>query len=191
MSLQKLFFVCAETLNESRPIEKDAKRCLQQAKPRQELGFGPNNLPPQIQEIMRRQDALPLCDMIRQMAFHWSPPTTSASSKYIKDSQAKSHVELVGPEGLALSDNFRIGLYGMMANSAYGIRTHPAEEIYIMLAGEVFWKVGAGEYRPHYAGSRSYHPSYMEHANMTREKAFMSIYIWRGDVSTAEYQYTG
>ena len=129
MSLQKLFLACAETLNESRPIEKDAKRCLQQAKPKQELGFGPNNLPPQIQEIMRRQDALPLCDMIRQMAFHWSPPTTSASSKYIKDSRAKSHVELVGPEGLALSDNFRIGLYGMMANSAYGIRTHPAEEI--------------------------------------------------------------
>ena len=191
MSLQKLFMACAETLNGDRPIEKDAKRCLQQAKPRQDIGFGANNLPLDIDEVMRREDALPLCDIIRQMAFHWSPPGTSSSSKYIKDSQAKSHIELVGPEGLALSDSFRIGLYGMMPNSAYGIRTHPAEEIYIMLAGEVFWKVGAGEYSPHYAGSRFYHPSYMEHANMTREKAFMSIYIWRGDVSTTEYHYTG
>ena len=75
----------------------------------------------------------------------------------------------------------------MAANSAYGIRTHPAEEIYIMLAGKVFWKVGGGEYTPHYAGSRSYHPSYTEHANMTKQTPFMSIYIWRGEVSTTDY----
>lgn len=191
MSLQKLLFACAEILGDDRPIEKQAKQCLLQAKPRQDIGFGANNLPPQLDNIMRRQDALPLCDIIRQMAFCWSPPTTSASPKYIKDSQAKSHVELVGPEGLAFSDRFRIGLYGMVANSAYGIRTHPAEEIYIMLAGEVFWKVGGGEYTPHYAGSRSYHPSYTEHANMTKQTPFMSIYIWRGEVSTTDYHYAG
>ena len=191
MSLQKLFSACAEILDENRPIEQAAKACLLQATPDEDIGFGANNLPPQIDEIMRQQDALPPCDIIRQMAFFWSPPTTSASAKYIKYSQAKSHVELVGPEGLTTSDSLRIGLYGMVPNSAYDIRTHPAEEIYIMLAGEVFWKVGGGEYSPHYAGSRSYHPSYMEHANMTREQAFLSIYIWCGDVSTTDYHYAG
>ena len=113
MSLQKLLFACAEILGDDRFIEKQAKQFLLQAKPRQDIGFGANNLPLQLDNIMRRQDALPLCDIIRQMAFCWSPPTTSASPKYIKDSQAKSHVELVGPEELAFSDRFRIGLYGM------------------------------------------------------------------------------
>jgi hypothetical protein len=60
-----------------------------------------------------------------------------------------------------------------------------------MLAGEVFWKVGNTEYLRHTAGQRSFHPSMVPHANKTENKAFMSVYVWQGDISTENYVYDG
>jgi hypothetical protein len=84
---------------------------------------------------MQQSDAHPLCSDIIEMPFDWCPPETSKSPLYAKHSIFKSHVELVGPVGLVKSESIRLGLYGMLPNSEYGVRTHSAEEIYIMLAG--------------------------------------------------------
>lgn len=91
---------------------------------------------------MQQSYAHPLCGDIIEMPLDWRPPETSKSPLYAKHSIFKSHVELVGPDGLVKSESIRLGLYGMLPNSEYGIRTHPAEEIYIMPAGECFWKRG-------------------------------------------------
>jgi hypothetical protein len=84
---------------------------------------------------MQQSDAHHLCSDIIEMPFDWCPPETSKSPLYAKHSIFKSHVELVGPVGLVKSESIRLGLYGMLPNSEYGVRTHSAEEIYIMLAG--------------------------------------------------------
>ena len=125
------------------------------------------------------------------MPFDWRPPETSRSPLYVKHSIFKSHVELVGPGGLVESKSIRLGLYGMLPNSEYGVRTHPAEEIYIMLAGECFWKRGDAPYSCERSNGRSYHPSLMPHASKTKGQAFMSVYAWIGDLSTNSYQYLG
>ena len=79
----------------------------------------------------------------------------------------------------------------MLPDSEYGVRTHPAEEIYIMLAGECFWKRGDAPYVCEKSNGRSYHPPLMPHASKTGDKAFISVYVWVGDVSTDAYEYSG
>ena len=103
----------------------------------------------------------------------------------------KVHVELLGPDGLVHSDSLRLGLYGMQPGCDYGIRTHPAEEIFVMVAGRGLWKKGDGDYAELKTGDRAHHPSMMPHATRTDQTAFMSLYFWQGDVSTDGYRYQG
>lgn len=142
-------------------------------------------------DVMAAPNAHPVCGLIEQIPFRWIPPQTSSDPLYVKHSFAKAHVELLGPGGLVQSDAVRLGLYGMLPDSEYGIRTHPAEEIYLMLAGQVDWKRADDPYVVHGPGERSYHPSMMEHANRTADSAFMSVYVWHGELSTDNYAYAG
>ena len=79
----------------------------------------------------------------------------------------------------------------MKPNAEYEIRTHPAEEIFIMLADEVDWKLSTAAYVGHFSGDRSYHPSMIPHAFRTREVAFISVYAWHYEISTDSYVYEG
>jgi len=142
-------------------------------------------------DVMTADDAHRVCEDMLQIAFAWVPPQTSDNPLYIAHSHAKVHVELLGPEGILPSENIRLGLYGILPDTEYGIRTHPAEEIFIMLAGEAEWLRGDEAYCVKKTGEYAYHPSMMPHATRTRHSAFMSVYIWTGDVSTDGYRYYG
>ena len=131
-------------------------------------------LPAPILSVMQQSNAHPLCGDIIEMPFDWRPPETSKSPLYAKHSIFKSHVELVGPDGLVKSESIILGFYGMLPNSEYGVRTHPAEEIYIMLAGECFWKRRDAPYCCERPNGRSYHPSMMPHASKNWRSA---IYV--------------
>ena len=171
-------------------IEKTARRELHKVS---QAKFSTKQcpLPAPILSVLQQPDAHPLCGDIIGMPFDWRPPETSNSPLYTKHSIFKSHVELVGPDGLVKSKALRLGLYGMLPNSEYGVRTHPAEEIYIMLAGECYWKRGDAPYCCERSNGRSYHPSLMPHASKTEDRAFMSVYAWVGDLSTDAYEYSG
>ena len=142
-------------------------------------------------DVMTNEDAIPICADILKVPFAWVPPKTSDDPLYTAHSNSKVHIELLGPQGIIKSKFVRLGLYGILPNSEYGIRTHPAEELFIMLAGQAEWLRGAGRYELKRAGEYSYHPSGMRHATKTTHSAFMSVYIWSGDVSTDKYQYLG
>lgn len=191
-SLLEMFFRnLADVFTGTADIEKNARSALLAATCPKALTDNKTTLKAPFSDIMLQNDAHPICDSILRMNFNWSPPTTIDEESYIRDSINKLHVELIGPSGIVNSNSIQIGLYGMLAHNKYGIRTHPAEEVYIMLAGEVFWKVGNTEYLRHTAGQRSYHPSMVPHANKTENKAFMSVYVWQGDISTENYVYNG
>ena len=142
-------------------------------------------------DVMTKEDAIPICADILKVPFSWVPPKTSNDALYTAHSHSKVHVELLGPQGIIKSKFLRLGLYGILPNSEYGIRTHTAEELFIMIAGQAEWLRGAGKYELKKAGDYSYHPSGMRHATKTTHSAFMSVYIWSGDVSTTNYQYLG
>ena len=190
LNLKSFLLNLADVFDGDIGIEKAARRELRKV-PQANFSTKQCALPASIVSVMQQSDAHPLCGDIIEMPFDWRPPETSKNSLYIKHSIFKSHVELVGPDGLVRSDLVRLGLYGMLPDSEYGIRTHPAEEIYIMLAGECFWKRGDAPYICERSNGRSYHPSFMPHASKTEGQAFMSVYAWVGDLSTNAYKYSG
>ncbi|MBL94958.1 MAG: hypothetical protein CFH06_01811 [Alphaproteobacteria bacterium MarineAlpha3_Bin5] len=192
--LERLFAQLQGIFNSSISIEKNAVKALQRALLQKQfptLSKEAYPLPKPFMDVMARSDALSICKLISKVHFEWRPPTTSTDPLYIEHSNFKVHVELIGPTGLIFSNTMRLGFYGMLPNSEYGFRTHPAEETFIMLAGNAYWRRGDGQYSLHRPGSRSYHPSQMPHSTQTRELAFMSIYVWDGDISTKEYTYSG
>ncbi len=191
MTLSTLFTDLAAVFTGGAAIETHARDALIDAAPDAVTPSTGNPLPQIFLDIMQQPDAHPVCTLIAQLPFEWSPPRTSDDPLYADHSLSKVHVELLGPGGLVKSDTVRLGLYGMHPHSEYGIRTHPAEEIYVMLAGEVFWKLDDAPYALRRANERSHHPSMMPHANKTGESAFMSIYVWHGDISTENYAYAG
>ena len=48
-------------------------------------------------DVMARSDALSVCKLISKSHFEWRPPTASTDPLYIKHSNFKVHVELIGP----------------------------------------------------------------------------------------------
>jgi hypothetical protein len=191
MYLAPLFAELETVFSGSQDIEAHVRAALREARLVGNPPASPTPLPQPFLDVMARPDALPVCSLIAATPFDWAPPQTANTPLYVEHSRAKVHVELLGPEGLIRSERVRLGLYGMMPHAEYGIRTHPAEEIYIMLAGDVDWIRGDAPYAPHKPGERSHHPSMMPHASRTRDAAFMSVYAWHGDISTRDYVYAG
>ena len=191
MAIENLFDELCYVLNGKTPIEKHARAELQRAKSEAPLEQNLVTLAPPFLDVMAQHAALPVCDLIARLPFQWAPPMTSSDPLYEEHSHFKAHVELLGPTGLVKSSKVRIGLYGMLPHCEYGIRTHPAEETYIMLAGSAFWQVANAPYRQLFAGERSDHPSMVPHATKTQDDAFMSVYIWDGNIATDGYRYFG
>lgn len=191
--LSQLFTELADVFNSSLEIDRQAKSVLLEAAEGTLPALTGKGIPldQQFVEVMTAEDAHSSCKTILQIPFEWTPPQTSEDPAYQALGRIKAHVELIGPDGLISSNEDRIGLYGILPHSEYGIRTHPAEETFKMLAGEVFWQRGDVPYSLHMPGSESYHPSMLPHATKTADKAFMSIYVWRGDVSKDGYHYQG
>lgn len=191
MQLKSLFDGLAASLDGRADIEARGREALCNAAVPQHLSVPCSDLPDSVLSVMSAPDAHPVCRLIAETSLPWAAPQTSTDAAYIADSLLKVHVELIGPGGLVASDHVRLGLYGMLPNADYGVRTHPAEEIFVMLAGEALWKRGDTPYLPHKTGERVHHPSMLPHATRTATLAFMSIYIWRGDISTERYAYQG
>jgi len=154
MSIKELFLGLAETLDGDLEIEQAGRVALLEAAKAEICITNFKPLPKPYLDVFAEGDAHLVCRLIAEAKFDWSPPTTSDDPKYIADSVAKAHVELVGPDGLVKSDAIR-------------------------------------RYEPLRASARAYHPSMTPHANRTRSHAFMSIYVWYGDVSTKSYVYEG
>ena len=191
MANKNLFLKLAEVFNGNQEIERFASQeLIANAHTPLVLGSG-KPLASDFINTMQYEYAHPICSLILEIPFDWAPPETSNSRLYKQHSIFKAHVELLGPNGLVHSNKVRIGLYGMLPHSEYGIRTHPAEEIYIMLAGNCLWKRGAQAYQLAGVGGRSYHPSMLLHATKTEHSAFMSVYLWAGDLSKKQYSYDG
>ena len=98
-------------------------------------------------EEMTKENAISVCSDILKVPFAWVPPKTSDDPLYTAHSHSKVHVELLGPQGIIKSKFVRLGLYGMLPDSEYGIRTHPAEKIYTALAGLSYWKSAVRNFR--------------------------------------------
>ena len=142
MSLKDLFTALADVFNGPEAIEGHAKQAVLSAGYTTQMVFEPTELSQPFKIIMGNTNAHAICEIIRTTPLPWLPPQTSTNPLYVAHSLPKVHVELLGPDGLIKSNSVRLGLYGMLPNFEYGIRTHPAEEVFVMLAGSAYWRRG-------------------------------------------------
>ncbi len=191
MKLDMLFRGLAEVFDAPTHIEQTARTVLLGAADTATYEGASVPLRQPLLDVMRQTDAHPVCNLIMEAQFDWAPPQTSQDPLYVAHSHPKAHVELLGPDGIIPSEKVRLGIYGILPNAEYGVRTHRAEEVFIMLAGEALWKRGDKPYAMHGPGERSHHPSMLPHATKTGASAFMSVYTWVGDLSTESYEYKG
>ena len=191
MSLEAIIIELQSVFSGTTDIERRALEALQKASFEKFKSAKSTPLPAEIVNVMEEEQVSSNLQKHSEAELDWCPPTTSNDKLYIEHSKRKAHVEILGPNGLISSNSVRIGLYGMLSQSEYGIRTHPAEEIYIALAGVSYWKRGSDKYQELLPGESSYHPSLMPHASKTEKKAFMSVYVWNGDISMDNYRYKG
>jgi hypothetical protein len=191
MTLHALFQDLSKALTGQLPIERVAREVLAASDGIPAAPYESVPLPDAMVAAMMAADANSVCKSILSVPLPWAPPTTSKDLAYIVVGKHKTHVELIGPEGLVRSDACRLGLYGMLPHGEYGIRTHPAEEFFFMLAGMAAWKKGDAPYSWEGPGATVHHPSMLPHATRTGGSAFMSLYAWVGDISTDGYVYRG
>lgn len=190
--VQRLFVELAERFSHEETVERAARHHLLHAiVPTTLKSPSPKDLPEDFLSVMSDAGADPICQLIAAIPFAWTPPLTTDDPAYLALAPSKVHVELLGPEGLVKSQDVRLGLYGLKPNAEYGLRTHPAEEVFVMLAGKADWMRGEGAYVSHGPSERSFHPSMMPHATRTTDTAFLSAYCWCGDISTENYKYQG
>lgn len=191
MNLEPIITGLTEVLSPELEIERVAAAALKSINASDISIDKPVLLHPSIEKELTQPDVPVVCKAIARTPLPWTPPTISNDPAYVALGKHKVHVELLGPGGLIPSDQLRVGLYGLLPDADYGIRTHPAEEVFVMLAGESYWRKGDNDYQLLKTGERSFHPSMMPHATRTGSRGFLSVYVWCGDISTDNYTYIG
>ena len=124
-------------------------------------------------------------------------PTVSEIAALTQDLQwhesARSHTpisELIGPTGLIKHQSFRVGLFALIPDIDYSDHAHPADEVYIVLAGSGSWSLDGGPYQVKRAGDIIDIPSMMTHAMRTGPTPALTLYSWTGDdVSFDHYRF--
>lgn len=97
--------------------------------------------------------------------------------------------ELLGPNGTIRSNICRLGLFAQLPGTDYELRSHAAEETFIMLAGQGDWRVEPHDWVTLGPGGISHHPSMIPHASRASGRAFLTAWRWTGDIGVESYQY--
>ena len=96
--------------------------------------------------------------------------------------------EIVGPDGVAVSDLLRFGLFIQAPESFYPPHRHAAEEFYYVLSGAARWQKGeeAPSLKP--PGSCIRHAPWERHAMETAAAPLLALWVWTGDLDMASYE---
>ncbi len=92
---------------------------------------------------------------------------------------------LVGDGGPYTSDEMGAYFVYMPKGLYYPFHHHPAEELYFIIAGEAEFMIEGSEPKTLRSGDHVFHPSMRPHATQTHDHPFLSLVLWRGDMSVA------
>jgi hypothetical protein len=118
---------------------------------------------------------------------HWIATETAIAGLKPEWAAAMLVNELIGPTGQFPHADIRVGLYVQCPGFHYGLRTHPAEETYILLGGRSAWATGADAPSPRATGAIIHHPSMIPHQTLTTDAPLIAAWRWSGDISFDGY----
>ena len=92
--------------------------------------------------------------------------------------------EWIGERGAYVSDAIACGVLLLGPDIEYPVHSHEAEELYLALAGNAWWRSGESDWRLRAPGTWIHHPSWTIHAMRTAREPLLAAYVWRaGDLS--------
>ena len=97
-------------------------------------------------------------------------------------------IELVGPDGLAVTDELRFGLYLQAADTVYPPHRHAAEELYFVVAGTAEWQKDDADFAPREPGTLIHHVPWQDHATTTHGEPLLAMWAWLGDLNPQSYR---
>ncbi|MFK7938671.1 MAG: dimethylsulfonioproprionate lyase family protein [Roseovarius sp.] len=92
--------------------------------------------------------------------------------------------ELLGRDAAFATDQMRGFMVYQTPGYHYPMHHHPAEEIYLVLAGEAEFHVEGQRSRILRPGDTQYHETNQPHALTTHTTPVMAYVLWRGDLTT-------
>ena len=96
-----------------------------------------------------------------------------------------AYADVVGPRGVIAADGVAMGVLLLGPGRLYPDHSHPASELYHVLAGTAEWSRDGGAFRPRPPGSRIFHPPWMRHAMRVEGETLFAWYAWVGEVDVA------
>ena len=93
--------------------------------------------------------------------------------------------ELIGPAGLIVSEEIRIGLLIMSPGLVYPAHRHPATEWYHVLSGTGQWGQGSQPALPRTPPAALFHRPDEPHAMTTHQESVLALWSWVGDLNTS------
>ena len=99
-----------------------------------------------------------------------------------------AYVELVGPDGLTVTDELRFGLYLQAPATVYARHRHAAEELYFVVSGTADWQKDDAPFAPHEPGTLIHHVPWQDHATTTHGEPLLAMWAWIGDLNPQSYR---
>ena len=97
----------------------------------------------------------------------------------------ESYVEIIGPKGLLITDDCRIGFLILGEDIYYPSHNHEATELYHTVSGTGKWwqdgETGSGEEELKAPGTAIYHEEWENHAMRTTEP-LLNLWSWAGEI---------
>jgi len=116
------------------------------------------------------------------LAFANCPLWRAGRVSFPSSFQGKSAIlEILGPDGLAVSHSVRSGLYLQSPECLYPPHSHAAEEFYLVLSGDASWQKGDGEFEEKRPGALIHHRPGESHAMKTFGSPLLAAWIWIGE----------
>lgn len=88
-----------------------------------------------------------------------------------------------GPPAFIETPSLAVGLLLLGPGTHYPAHRHPAEELYLPLAGDGEWQKGDGPWRQEPAGAVIHHPAGVQHATRAGSTPLLAAYLWRGELA--------
>ena len=94
------------------------------------------------------------------------------------------YCELAGPHGHLIDTRKSLGVLLLAPRTHYPQHRHPANEIYVVLAGSAEWRVDDEPWRRRDPGAAIRHRSMAIHAMRTDESPLLAAYLWTDHLDT-------
>ena len=113
------------------------------------------------------------------------------NANYLRDPAMRAfladyaYVELVGPGGIAREADTALGMLLIGPQSKYPPHRHPAQEVYLVVAGEANWWREGEPWQILPAAALVHHEPNKIHAMRTLDQPLLALYAWRGEIGTA------